>query len=342
MPLVAHSGLPAFATLRNEGLDIVSVAQAGGLDLPTLRIGMLNMMPDAALQATERQFLRLVAAYGSAANLYVYPFALQAEYRSEIATTHIETYYSSFSELRDQDLHALIITGANPITDDITQEVFWRSLLDVIDWGRTNVQSILCSCLATHAVLHEYYRLERVELPQRQWGVYTHELLEGSHPLLSGVRPPVSAPHSHRFAVSRQDMERVGVAVLIASPEAGVHMAVSDDQSRFVFFQGHPEYDSFSLLKEYKREIQRFLTGNRTSYPPFPEHYLDKSAKARLDAYQRQVTESDFEQETLPAFPEAQLAAGLENTWSEVGRIIYRNWLEQIGDRANNSPIPYL
>lgn len=333
MPLVAHSGLPAFATLRDEGLDIVSDAQAEHLDLPTLRIGMLNMMPDAALQATERQFLRLVAAYGSAANLYVFPFSLQAEHRSDISATHIESHYSNFSELREQDVDAVIITGANPIMDDIAAEEFWTPLLEVIDWGRTNVQSILCSCLATHAVLHEYYGIERVELPQRQWGVYEHELFVSEHPLLSGITSPVIAPHSHRFAVSREAMERAGVNVLIASPQAGVHMAISGSESNFVFFQGHPEYDAVSLLKEYKREIQRFLTGNRTSYPPFPEHFLDESAKNRLDAYQRRVTESDFEQETLPAFPEPQLAAGLENTWSEAGQIIYRNWLTQISDR---------
>lgn len=332
MPLVAHSGLPAFATLRDEGLNIVSPSQAGDLDLPSLRIAILNMMPDAALQATERQFLRLFAACGSAANLYVFPFALPAENRSEISARHIEAYYSNFSELRGQDIDALIITGANPIMDDIAGEVFWTPLLEVIDWGRTNVQSILCSCLATHAVLHEYYGIERVELPQRQWGVYEHELFEGEHPLLSGIRSPVIAPHSHRFAVSREAMERAGVNVLIASPEAGVHMAISGSESNFVFFQGHPEYDAVSLLKEYKREIQRFLTGNRSSYPPFPENYFNIAAKARLDDYQRRVTESDFEQETLPAFPETQLAAGLENTWSEVGRIIYRNWLDQISD----------
>lgn len=334
MPLVAHSGLPAFATLRDQGLDIASAERAATLDLPALRIGMLNMMPDAALQATERQFLRLVAAYGSAANLYVHPFALPAEYRSEIAVAHIENYYSSFAELCEQDLHALIITGANPITEDITDEAFWTHLLEVIDWGTKHVQSILCSCLATHAVMHEYYQIERVELPQRQWGVYEHELLQDKHPLLSGVKPPVSAPHSHRFAVSRANMERAGVTVLISSAEAGVHMAVSDDDLRFVFFQGHPEYDAISLLKEYKREIQRFLTGNRSSYPPFPEHYLDTSAKARLDAYQRQLTESDFEQETLPPFPEVELTGGLVNTWSEVGRVIYRNWLEQVRMRV--------
>jgi homoserine O-succinyltransferase len=329
MPLIAHSGLPAFLTLHDDGIAVVPRDRVPDA-LPDLHLGLLNMMPDAALQATERQFLRLVASYGSHANLYVYPFALPAEYRSEIARKHIGTHYSRFSALRERKIDALIITGANPIADDITAEAFWSPLLEVIDWGREHVRSILCSCLATHAVMHEYYGIGRVELPQRQWGVYDHEILDESHPLLAGLEPPVSAPHSHRFDVPRLDMERAGAKVLIASPEAGVHMAVGDAQSNFVFFQGHPEYDAISLLKEYKREIQRFLTGNRSVYPPFPEHYLDAAAKARLDAYQRQVTESDFEQETLPPFPEAQLTRGLRNTWSEAGKIIYQNWLQQI------------
>ncbi len=106
-----------------------------------------------------------------------------------------------------------------------------------------------------------------------------------------------------------------------------MHLAVSGDPVRFIFFQGHPEYDAISLLKEYKREVQRFLTGGRKTYPPFPEHYLDAAAKRRLEAYQRQVTESDFEQDTIPSFPEAELAGAREDTWSAAGRQIYRNWL---------------
>ena len=77
MPLVAHSTLPAFAVVRDEGLPVVAGDDVDPT-LPTLRIGMLNLMPDAALQATERQFLRLTGAYADAANLYVLPFAVRA------------------------------------------------------------------------------------------------------------------------------------------------------------------------------------------------------------------------------------------------------------------------
>ncbi|MFQ5635548.1 MAG: homoserine O-succinyltransferase [Gammaproteobacteria bacterium] len=326
MPIVAHSSLPAFAALRRERLPVVA---AGNADphLPSLRIGLLNLMPDAALQATERQFLRLVSAYGDAANLYVFPFAVRADYRADVALAHIDAYYPTFDALCGEHLDALIITGANPAARDITTEAFWDPMIEIIEWGRDEVDSVLCSCLATHAAMQHYHDAPRAELPERRWGVYAHEIVVPDHPLLRGVDAPLYAPHSHRYDVSRAAMERAGVTVLAVSDEAGVHLAVGNHGSNFVFFQGHPEYDAISLLKEYKREVQRFLTGSRRTYPPFPEHYLDANARRRLDAYQRQVTESDFAQETIPRFPEDELAASCRNSWREAGMRIYRNWL---------------
>ena len=327
MPLIAHSGLPAFEFLRREGCEVAAAEVA---TLPSLRIGLLNLMPDAALQATERQFLRLISACGQATNLYVFPFAIETGDREDVAQAYIKSYYASFTQLQADGLDALIITGANPAQEDITAEPFWQPMIDVIDWGREHVTSILCSCLATHAVLHHYHGKVRRELPQRQWGVYDHQILMPEHPLLAGLSAPVSAPHSHRFAVSRHDMEAAGLTVLIDSEDAGVHLAVGPDDQRLILFQGHPEYDAVSLLKEYKREVQRFLTGNRQGYPPFPENYLDEAAIQHLKAYQRQLTECDFEQSTLPVFPEAELSGRCTNTWGHAGRVIYRNWLEQV------------
>lgn len=330
MPLIAHSGLPAFDYLRREGRDIVMPGDAAGADLPSLRVGLLNLMPDAALQATERQFLRLIGAYGRSANIHVFPFAVDSGDRANAALEHIKSYYSEFTRLQDEGLDALIITGANPVQMDIAEEPFWLPLLEIIDWAQEHVRSTLCSCLATHVVLQHYHGETRRELSQRQWGVYDHEILKPEHPLLAGLSSPVSAPHSHRFAVSRQAMEAAGLTVLINSEAAGVHLALSSDSQRFVLFQGHPEYDAVSLLKEYKREVQRFLTGNRQGYPPFPEHYFSDAAMQRLDTYQGQLTRSDFEQSTLPVFPEDELTKGCVDTWGQAGRMIYRNWLQMI------------
>ncbi len=323
MPLIAHSELPAFAALRREGLDVVA-PEAGG-QLPELHVGLLNLMPDAALQATERQFIRMVSAYGDRADLYVHLITVATEHREEPARSHVEEFYLEFTAVIHRGLDALIVTGANPKSPDLSTEVFWQPLTEVLEWAQTNTRSIACSCLATHAVLEWDRQIERVLLPEKRWGVYDHRLLE-SHPLLDGIEEPLLMPHSHNFDVSRQAMETAGVEVLIYSDEAGVLMAESDRAPGWVLFQGHPEYDAVSLLKEYKREIVRFTLGER-QYPPFPEHYFTAEAAEIASRYRQRLEESIQLGVEPPEFPEEELTPLVSDTWSEAGRRIYRNWL---------------
>ena len=60
MPLIAHSSLPSFERLKQQGETILSKDRAAHQDIRELHIGLLNMMPDSALEATERQFFRLI------------------------------------------------------------------------------------------------------------------------------------------------------------------------------------------------------------------------------------------------------------------------------------------
>ncbi len=336
MPLVAHSPLPAFDALQQEGVDVILPADARQSSLPSLRIGLLNLMPDAALRATDRQFIRLVAGYGAHANLYVQPFTVAAAHRSDPAREYVHANYMDFDELRRDGLDGLIITGANPARADLRKETFWEPLVAVMDWAREHVHSILCSCLATHAVLLNYYRVQRARLPQKRWGVYSHEVLVDDHRLLDGVASPFDAPHSHNYDVSRPTMESVGLTVLAESPEAGVHMAVSADQFSFVFFQGHPEYDAISLLKEFKREVGRFLAGER-EYPPYPEHYFSEAAVDILESHRKRLTDEATWQNELPPLPEEEVSREIENTWHAAGSRIYSNWLAGITERSQST-----
>ena len=305
--------------------------------LPSLRVGLLNLMPDAALQATDRQFIRLVAAYGERANLFVYPFSLATERRSVDGQAHIGRHYSTFPELRASQLDALIITGANPFHVDLVDEEFWHGLVDVIDWAVEGVQSTLCSCLATHAVIRHLRGINRTLLPQKRWGVYSHEHV-ADHYLLDGLETPVKAPHSHHFNLTPEEFEDAGSRVLVSGSEAGVHMAVSDDETRFVFFQGHPEYDPISLLKEYTREIVRFVEGGRTDYPPFPEHYFSKTEQALLDGYRKDIVVAMSKGEGLPEFPESAMSVAPDGSWSAAGQQIFRNWLSEVDRRRRAKP----
>ena len=76
MPLVEHIQLPAFEYLRDLGQDVLSLDHALKQDIRELHIGLLNMMPDAALQVTEQQFMRLVGNSSRIAQIYVHPFSV--------------------------------------------------------------------------------------------------------------------------------------------------------------------------------------------------------------------------------------------------------------------------
>ena len=148
MPLVAHTDLPSFQRLRDEGHEILRPDRAQTQDIRELHIGLLNMMPDAALQATERQFMRMVGSCNRIAQFYIHPFTFPEIPRDETATQHINQYYSSFEDLKLEGLDALIISGANPVEKDITLEPFWDPLQDVVEWAKGNVLfgNVFLSC----------------------------------------------------------------------------------------------------------------------------------------------------------------------------------------------------
>ncbi len=331
MPLVASSGLPTFERLRDAGQEVLSAERARHQDIRELHIGLLNIMPDAALQATERQFLRLIGSCNRIAQFYVHPFDIRGVPRAGAAKAHVEAYYESFEQVRADGLDALIITGANPASPRLEDEPFWAPLAEVMDWARESVCSTVYSCLATHAALARYHDTHRVKLPHKRWGVYEHRVTDDRHPLVANVNTRFDGPHSHVYDMPPEAFETAGTHVLVCGEEAGVYLAVSADRFRNVYFQGHPEYDRNSLFKEFKREIGRFLGGQRDDYPRFPEHYFSSDAEAVLEDYRRRLQRAmaapGAAPEHLPLLPEAEIEPLLDNTWTDTGKALFNNWL---------------
>lgn len=330
MPLVAHTNLPTFQRLRTEGETVLPRDFALQQEIRELHIGLLNMMPDAALEATERQFFRLIGESNQIAQFYLHPFSLPELPRSPEGRAHVEKYYESFDAIREQGLDALIITGVNPVHPELSNEPFWKPLNKVMDWAYANVTSTLCSCLATHAVMEFRYNQKRQHQGFKRWGVYSHRVVAPEHPLVNGVNTRFDVPHSRFYNISRQQFESAGLHILVESAVAGVHLAVSEDQFRIVFFQGHPEYDTVSLLKEYKREISRFVKGDRRDYPPFIENYFTDQAEAILEEYQQRVITAQKAKQAIPEFPETLIKARLDNTWHDTAEAVINNWIGKV------------
>ena len=336
MPLIANSDLPSFDRLREEGQEILNPGRAQKQDIRELHIGVLNMMPDAALEATERQFLRLVGSCNRIAQFHVHLFTFPEIPREQKAQEHIDRYYRDFAELKKEGLDAIILSGANPVQQRIEDEPFWEPLRQVILWASENVCSVMCSCLATHAVVQQLWDIHRYKLTDKRWGVYSNRITNVQHPLIANINTRFDAPHSHVYEVNASQFEQKGLHVLAKSKQADLHLAVSPDGLRFVFFQGHPEYDAVSLLKEFKREVVRFIQGIRATYPPYPDNYLQGESLEILEQYKQRVERAQGDYTNLPPFPDQQLSELVDNTWSDTGKAMINNWLGlvyQVADR---------
>ena len=343
MPLVAYSSLPTFERMRLEGQTVLSPDRAAHQDIRALHIGLLNMMPEAALAATERQFFRLIGESNQIAQFYMHPFTFKELNRNQEAADYINQYYETFEQIKSEGLDALIITGANVTQPDLAAEPFWEPLIEVIHWAYQNVTSTVCSCLATHAVLQFLHGQKRRRLAAKKWGVFHHNVVDRRHPLVNGVNTRFDVPHSRFNEIGRDQFEAAKLYVLAECEDAGVHLAVSEDLFRLVYFQGHPEYDTISLFKEYKREVMRFINGQREDYPPFPENYFSLKAQAILDEYKNRLITAQHRSEPLPEFPEKLIAGSLHNTWHDSAEAVINNWIGKVYQITNNDrKLPFM
>jgi len=134
-------------------------------------------------------------------------------------------------------------------------------------------------------------------------------------------------PHSRWNVVTQQQFNAQNLRVLVESDTGFVHLATSHDGFRHVLFQGHPEYDTISLLKEYKREVIRFNQGELENYPPFPDNYLSVFEKAILNEFRFRCTMARQNAQELPEFPETLVSQNIDITWHDTAVEVIGNWM---------------
>lgn len=118
-----------------------------------IHIGLVNNMPDGALEATERQFRTLLDSAANGIQVRLSLFALPDVPRTEAGRLRISRLYSGIENLWDSHLDGLIVTGAEPQAPNLKDEPYWESLTKVLEWAEHNTHSTVLSCLAAHAAL---------------------------------------------------------------------------------------------------------------------------------------------------------------------------------------------
>ncbi len=251
----------------------------------SVHVGLVNNMPDAAMRATELQFARLLKEAAGSLDVRLRLFSLGSIERGEQARSRMDGFYDDAGFLQAANIDALIVTGAQPATDDLRDEPYWPELAHLIDWAEIGTISTLFSCLAAHAAVLHLDGVPRRPLPRKLSGVYQSARVEDD-PLFFGMTLETAVPHSRRNDIAEADLVARGYRVLsrLSNGQADIFTREPPGHSRFVFLQGHPEYDSGTLGREYLRDMGRYLAGDAPTPPALPENYFDRATEDRLGA----------------------------------------------------------
>jgi len=296
-------------------------------DPDCIDIGLMNNMPDAALDATERQFRALLASAAQGRRVRLTLYTLPEVRRTDFGRKQVSSY-ASIEDLWRRRHDGLIVTGTEPVAADLKDEPFWQSLTRVLEWAEANTYSTILSCLAAHAGILHIDGIERRPIGHKRFGVFDCERVS-DHPLMDTAPPQLRMPHSRWNEIPEEALNACGYRVLTRSEGAGVDAFVKQRGSLFVFFQGHPEYDAVTLLLEYRRDIGRYLRGERETYPDMPEGYFDGEMVDALLTLQRRAL-GDRREELLSEFPIAVAANKVTNTWRSAAENFYTNWLKYL------------
>ncbi len=305
-----------------------------------IRIGLINNMPDSALQSTEAQFSALLEGAAGAEPLAVRLSSFPELPRGAEAGRRIAEVYWPLEVLLREGVDALIVTGTEPKLPRLAEEPYWHRFRQLLDYAADHTHASIWSCLAAHAAVETLDGVQRERRAEKRSGIYAHRT-DGAHPLLRGVSAPLHMPHSRWNELPSAKLRAAGYTLLSWSDETGADAFTRDYPSLLLFFQGHPEYESTTLLKEYRRDVGRFLAGTQENYPTLPVGYLSAKDTARVETF-RQAALADRRAELIEQFPFAEVAGGLRNTWQPAAIAIYRNWLGHIraARRAPRHPEP--
>ncbi len=272
MPINIPDKLPAIGILKEENIFIMEQGQALRQDIRPLRIALCNLMPLKIV--TETDFIRLLS--NSPLQIELDFFYMDKHDSKNTSKEHLNIFYKTFDQIRNQRYDGLIITGA-PVEHLAFEEVdYWNDLVDVMKWSKTHVTNTLHICWGAQAGLYHHYGIGKYPLTAKIFGVFEHHVLHKNMPLFRGFDDVFLVPHSRYTETRQEDIENKEDLILAAvSDKAGVNIVVSRD-NRHIFVTGHFEYNPETLKNEYLRDKAKGLATK------LPENYFpDNNPDAR-------------------------------------------------------------
>ena len=255
MPIRVQNDLPVKEILEQENIFVMDEHRAMHQDIRPIKIGLLNLMP--LKEDTELQILRSLS--NTPLQVDVVFVNVSSHKSKNTSTSHLNKFYVSFEEIKDQRFDGFIITGA-PVEQMPFEEVdYWEELKEIMEWTKTHVTSTMHLCWGAQAGLYYHYGIEKVQLDEKVFGVFEHRVKNRKTPLVRGFDDVFYAPHSRHTTVPTEALESEEQLIILAeSEEAGVFLTMSLDGKQ-IFVMGHPEYDRVTLNNEYMRDKNKGL-----------------------------------------------------------------------------------
>lgn len=264
MPIRVPDKLPATKQLRNENVFVMTETRAMHQDIRPLKIAIVNLMPTKI--TTETQLLRLLSNSPLQAEIDL--ISMKSHESKNTAAEHLEAFYKSFDDIKDQKYDGMIITGAPVENLDFKEVDYWDELVEIMEWTKTHVTSTLHICWAAQAGLYYHYGIPKYSLEKKLSGVYAHKVNRRTAKLVRGFDNEFYAPHSRYTEVRAEDIKKVKeLEILSESDEAGVYIVFTKGGRR-IFVTGHSEYDADTLANEYIRDVGKGIN------PEVPKNYF--------------------------------------------------------------------
>ena len=289
MPIKIRDSLPAQAILENENIFVMTEHRAMHQDIRPLNVLILNLMPTK--EVTETQLLRKLSNSPLQVDIELLQTASYTP--THVDAQHLDSFYTTFEEVRDRKFDGMIITGA-PLENVSFEDVaYWNELCDIMEWTQKHVHCTFYLCWGAYAALYYFYGIRNKFYDEKLSGIYEHRVLKPTSPLFRGFDDIFHAPQSRETYVTAEQIAAVSSLELMAdSDEAGVTIVKTEDSRKF-FVTCHAEYDSDTLANEYYRDLKNGID------PHIPRNY----------------------------FPDDDPSKEPIVNWRSTGQLLYTNWL---------------
>ncbi len=208
---------------------------------------VLNLMPNK--QGTEDQIISLFEE----TNL---PIALTFMYPKSHVWRHgdqtdLAESYVSLADISDQYFDGLLVTGAPLEKLDFDDVDFWEEFNDIRDWSQTHTTTQLFTCWSAQAALYTDFRLPKINLEDKIFGVFENQLLGTSLPQWFQI------PQSRFSAVDRTDVLNCPAVSILGDNQATGPFILKANNQNTLYVLGHPEYNADTLSAEYYRDLEK-------------------------------------------------------------------------------------